>query len=399
MPYGINSRRIVIVLSSFFLALAIPSFVYSREVPVTVQELTVFHSRSCHRCIEVKNELMPRIERIFKDAIKVEYLDIADIENYRLLLSLREKYRANFNIVLPVFYSSGHFLNGDEAVKTKVERFIKDSISVPLAEKQNLPAPDLLAYFRTFQPLTVISAGLIDGINPCAFTVIVFFLSFLALQGYRKRDLVIIGLAFIFSVFLTYFLLGIGLFGFLYSLKSFWLITRIFNFSIGIFSIILGVFALYDFFKFKKTHAPDGLVLQLPKAVKDRIHSVIGLRYRETRENAEVGKQKKHIINLVIGALTTGFLVSLLEAVCTGQVYLPTITFVLKASVYKLQALGYLLLYNLMFIIPLLIVFLFALAGATSEQFSVFFKKHILTIKILMAALFFSLGIFLIWRA
>lgn len=396
MPYGINSRRIVIVLSSFFLALAIPSFVYSREVPVTVHRLTVFHSRSCHRCIEVKNELMPRIERIFKDAIKVEYLDIADIENYRLLLSLREKYRANFNIVLPVFYSSGHFLNGDEAVKTKIERFIKESVSGALTEKQSLAPVDLVARFKTIKFFVVMGIGLIDGINPCAFTVIVFFISFLALQGYRKKELSIIGLAFIFAVFITYILIGLGLFGFLYRLQAFWLIAKIINFSIGAFSIILGIFALYDFFRFKKTGQTEGLLLQLPQPIKNQIHSIIGLHYRDTKTR-QAGPLKRNIVRLLLSALITGFLVSILEAVCTGQTYLPTIVFILKTS-HQLKALAYLLLYNFMFVVPLLIIFLFALSGVTSEQFSKFLKERLLVIKLLMAVVFLGLGIFLIWR-
>ena len=396
MPYGINSRRIAIVLSSFFLALAVPSFVYSREVPVTVSELTVFHSRSCHRCIEVKNELMPRIERIFKDAIKVEYLDIADIENYRLLLSLREKYRANFNIVLPVFYSSGHFLNGDETVKTKVERFIRDSISGTLTEKQSLAPVDLAARFKTIKFFVVMGVGLIDGINPCAFTVIVFFISFLALQGYRRRELSIIGLAFIFAVFITYILIGLGLFSFLYRLQAFWLIAKIINFSIGIFSIILGIFALYDFFRFKKTGQTEGLLLQLPQPIKNQIHSVIGLHYRDIKTR-QAGPLKRNIARLLLSALITGFLVSILEAVCTGQTYLPTIVFILKTS-HQLKALAYLLLYNFMFVVPLVIIFLFALLGVTSEQFSKFLKERLLVIKLLMAVVFLGLGVFLIWR-
>jgi threonine/homoserine/homoserine lactone efflux protein len=52
-----------------------------------------------------------------------------------------------------------------------------------------------------------------------------------------------------------------------------------------------------------------------------------------------------------------------------------------------------------MFITPLLIIFLFALLGVTSEQFARFLKRHLGPIKILMAVLFFGLGIFLIWRA
>jgi cytochrome c biogenesis protein CcdA len=344
----------------------------------------------------VKNELMPQIERAFKGAIKVEYLDIADIENYRLLLSLREKYHAGFNIVLPVFYSSGRFLNGDEAVKPKVERFIRDSISGTLTEKQSLAPVDLAARFKTIKFFVVMGVGLIDGINPCAFTVIVFFISFLALQGYRRRELSIIGLAFISAVFITYILIGLGLFSFLYSLQAFWLIAKIINFSIGIFSIILGIFALYDFFRFKKTGQTEGLLLQLPQPIKNQIHSIIGLHYRDTKTR-QAGPVKRNIARLLLSALITGFLVSILEAVCTGQTYLPTIVFILKTS-HQLKALAYLLLYNFMFVVPLLIIFLFALLGVTSEQFSKFLKERLLVIKLLMAVVFLGLGVFLIWR-
>jgi cytochrome c biogenesis protein CcdA len=99
-----------------------------------------------------------------------------------------------------------------------------------------------------------------------------------------------------------------------------------------------------------------------------------------------------------MSALIIGLLVSILEGVCTGQTYIPIITFVRVKTYLRLQAIGYLLLYNLMFIVPLLIIFFFALLGVTSDEFSKFLKKHLLTIKILMAILFFSLGILLIWR-
>jgi cytochrome c biogenesis protein CcdA len=79
-------------------------------------------------------------------------------------------------------------------------------------------------------------------------------------------------------------------------------------------------------------------------------------------------------------------------------VYLPTIAFVFKTSHLKLEALAYLVLYNTMFVVPLFAVFLLALLGITSQQFSQAFKRHILTVKMLMAVLFFVLGIFLIWR-
>lgn len=356
-------------------------------------KLTVFYSPSCHRCIQIKNELMPGIEREFAGSLSVEYLDITIMENYKLLLSLEEKYQAKIKHSWPVFYLEGRFLNGEGRVEENLKSLILSLSKNKAKERGGLPAIDLIAHFKSFRPFAVIAAGLADGINPCAFTVIVFFISFLSLQGYRKRELTVIGLTFIFAVFITYLAVGIGLFGFFYQFKGFWLISRILNFSIGALSIGLGILALYDFFKFRKTQKTEGLLLQLPEAVKKKIHSIIGLHYRKSGEAA-----KPHIFRLALSALTTGFLVSILEAVCTGQVYLPTITFVLKATHLKLEALGYLLLYNLMFIVPLLIIFLFALWGVTSEQFSKVLKKRLLLIKMLMAILFFGLGIFLLWR-
>jgi len=130
--------------------------------------------------------------------------------------------------------------------------------------------------------------------------------------------------------------------------------------------------------------------LQLPVPIKNRIHAVIGEHYRKP-------DGKKKLAGLAISALATGFLVSLLEAVCTGQTYLPTIVFILQG--YKdLKASLYLVIYNLMFVIPLFVIFLFALFGATSQEFSGFMKKRLGSVKILMSLLFFGLGVYLIWR-
>ncbi|MFH1441267.1 MAG: hypothetical protein ABIH18_04420 [Candidatus Omnitrophota bacterium] len=390
-----NFKRIILSILFFSIIFPLLNIAMAEDGEPRIPELCVFYSPGCHKCIEVKTKEIPRIEKNFKDRIKVVYYDTSEIENYKLLLFLREKYKAEFKIVFPVFFLSGHFFNGADFGKKSYKKFIIEALKGAVEGENGASKVDLVARFKKIRPLAIISAGLIDGINPCAFTVIVFFISFLALQGYKRAELVIIGLAFIFSVFLTYLLIGLGVFSFFYRMKSFALLTRVFNLSIGVFSIILGVLALYDFFKFKKTGKTEGLLLQLPQAVKKQIHSVIGMHYRKVKEEKA---RPQYVVRLLASALITGFLVSLLEAVCTGQVYLPTISFVLKTSPLKLQAFSYLLLYNFMFIIPLLAVFIFALFGTTSEQFSKILKGHMLSIKILMAILFFALGIFLIWR-
>lgn len=391
-------EKIIFLVLFIFVFSIIQVTAYTKDAPKNIPKLSIFYSPACHRCTEIEDKLIPEIEKKFKDKIQIQYYDISNIQNYKLLLGLREKYNAKFNIAVPVLFLEGYFLNGDAVTKDNLEEFIEKCLSAPRMAGGGLPSIDLIAQFRKFGLFTVISAGLIDGINPCAFTVIVFFISFLTLQGYIKRELIAIGLCFIFAVFITYLLVGLGVFGFFYRLNKFWLIAKVINFSIGIFSIILGILAVYDFFKFKQTGRTEGLTLQLPRVVKNQIHKVIGLHYR-VNKNLKGVSSRQHVFRLMLTALITGCLVSILEAVCTGQTYLPTITFILKTTYLKLPALGYLLVYNFMFIVPLLAIFIFALFGVTSEQFSNFLKRHMLTIKMLMAILFFGLGAFVIWRA
>jgi cytochrome c biogenesis protein CcdA len=377
---------------------------YGQQKEAGLPTLMVFYSLSCHRCEEVKIQVLPEIEKKFSGRINIAYFEIGDIQNYKLLVGLKEKHGIKASQPLPVFYFQGHFLGGEGDVRTALEWLLTESLKNSSSAASPVSGPatpaganvDLVAHFKSFAPLAVVSAGLIDGINPCAFTVIVFFISFLALQGYRRGQLVAIGLTFIFAVFLTYLLIGVGLLGFLYQFRHFWVFVKFFNFFVGVLSLFLGALALYDFFRFKKTGQTDGMVLQLPQAVKQQIHSVIGRYYRRGKPGQAVRVADRPLVPLLLSALVTGFLVSILEAVCTGQVYLPTITFVLKASPLKIQALGYLLLYNAMFIAPLVAIFLFALLGVTSAKFSEVMRRHFLAVKMLMAILFFGLGAFLL---
>ena len=361
-------------------------------------ELDYFFTPTCHACHEVREKIILPIEANYKDKLTINFLDISSIENYKMLLALKQKYSLANSGSVPCVNFAGRMFCGKKEISDNLGKLIENELAKGSFRKSRNPAVDLVKNFFSFTPVTIISAGLIDGINPCAFTVIVFFISFLALQGYRKFDLAVIGLFFIFAVFLTYLLLGLGIFSFFYSLKGFWVLRKIFNVIIGVLSLIFGIMAVNDLCKFLKSGESEGLSLQLPQAVKNQIHKVIGLKYRKDKTAAGQARPG-NIFSLIITALATGFLVSILEAVCTGQMYLPTITFVLKSTDIKLKAFLYLVLYNLMFILPLFVIFLCALAGTTSEDFARFLKKHFLLSRVLMAVLFFVLGIYLVWGA
>lgn len=272
-----------------------------------------------------------------------------------------------------------YFLTNDPA-RPVVRREVKGEV---LRRAENI-----LARFRSFTTGTVATAGLIDGINPCAFTVLVFFISFLSFVGYEKKQALIIGSFFILAVFLAYLLVGLGLFRFLQKLEIFTLLSQIVHFAVASLAGVLGLLSLYDFWIYRKTGDTKKIKLKLPGLVKKRIHDVVMERIDRPTTKARPLATKK----LILSSLSCGFIVSLLEAVCTGQVYLPTIVFVLGISNLMARALLYLLLYNLFFIIPLIIIFIFALLGITSEQFAKVARTHLGGVKLITACLFFVLA-------
>jgi cytochrome c biogenesis protein CcdA len=172
-------------------------------------------------------------------------------------------------------------------------------------------------------------------------------------------------------------------------MAGFYTAIKVFYYFIAGFCFVLSGLALYDYFRFKKTKETEGLILQLPGFLKKRINEVIGSRLRN--------KKDESVISLCVSAFVVGFLVSLLEAVCTGQVYLPTIVLILKSTNLRLKAFTYLIIYNLMFVLPLICVFVLSLLGFSSQKFNDFLKKNIATIKLLMFVLFLLLGFVLIW--
>ena len=237
--------------------------------------------------------------------------------------------------------------------------------------------------FRAMSWLTVVFAGLVDGLNPCAFATLIFFVSYLTLSGRKGREVLLVGTAFTLGVFIAYLVIGLGLYKVLDILGQ-WL-TIIGRWVYGITALLCLVLAIYsflDFLKVKKGNLGD-MALKLPENLRKRINAAI----REGRD----------MRGYVFGAFVTGLVVSLLELACTGQVYLPTIIFVSSLPELRTRAIFYLVLYNLLFILPLVVVFILAYFGTTSKDLTKFLEKHAAAVKLGMTVLFLALGVWLLF--
>jgi cytochrome c biogenesis protein CcdA len=240
----------------------------------------------------------------------------------------------------------------------------------------------LIDRFKSFGLLTVLGAGLIDGLNPCAFATLVFFISYMTFTGRRGREVLLVGTFFALGVFATYLLVGVGLLRAVQSLNFFAALGRWVYLITAVLCMVLAALTFRDFFKARRGQASE-MTLRLPMGLRRRIHTVI-------RESAQVRA-------FVALAFVTGFVVSLLELACTGQVYLPTIMFVLSVPEMAAQAFFFLVLYCLMFIAPLIVVFMLSYFGTTSEQLGQFVSRHTATVKLLTGLLFVGLALWMTW--
>ncbi len=235
--------------------------------------------------------------------------------------------------------------------------------------------------FKSFGPLTVVFAGLVDGLNPCAFATLVFFVSYLTLSNRQEREILAVGATFTLGVFLAYLVVGLGFYKVLGMLGD--LLARLGRWVYGLTAVLcagLAVFSFSDFLKARRGEIGD-MSLNLPHTMRKRINAMI--------------RKGRGTEAYVVGAFVTGLIVSFLELACTGQVYLPTIIFVTSVPELRVRAVLYLVLYNLLFVLPLIVVFIMAYYGTTSKELTRFLQRNAATVKLGMVLLFASLAVWL----
>ena len=357
-------------------------------------EYVLFVSPSCVHCNKLKQEYWGALKEKYKDTVNFTEYDLSVPANNLLFNQTAEAYgiKAEDRGYPAAVVGSTYLMGYPTEIGTYSESAIEKAQL--LHEKTNVSAIATDQVQQTaqqaFKKITfwaIIGSGLVDGINPCAFAVIVFFISFLTVYKYTRREIILVGTSYCVAVFAAYLLLGLGVFKFLYAMRGFAYVIKAFYILTAALCLLFFVLAIYDFIIYRKTKKTDGMLLQLPHGLKVRIHKIMGFFLRD---------KQKSTFRLVLAALAVGFCVSLVEAVCTGQVYVPTCVLIMQDPHFRAQAAFYLVLYNLMFIVPLITVFVLALIGYESKGFNDFFKKHLGLTKILLCLVFLALFILLV---
>jgi cytochrome c biogenesis protein CcdA len=187
---------------------------------------------------------------------------------------------------------------------------------------------------RNLLPL-VLTTGFLDGLNPCAFAVLLFFIAFLFTIRRTSGTVWLMGLVYIAAIYLAYLLIGLGLMRAVLFSGNHHLMAKIGSWLV----IGLGLINLKDYF-----------FPQLP--IHLRIPTIAHGTIQNWLKRATFP-----------AAATGGFLVGLCTFPCSGGIYV-AIVGLLAAKTTYLQGVGYLGLYNLAFVLPLFII----LAGVGNRR-------------------------------
>lgn len=215
-------------------------------------------------------------------------------------------------------------------------------------------------------PLVTIAA-LIDSINPCAFSVLFLTIAFLLSIGRLRNELWKIGGAYIAGLFVVYILIGLGILQALHILN-----TPHFMAKAGAALLIaLGIINLINHF-----------IPRFP--IKLKIPSVAHATIARLIQKASMPT-----------AFGLGMLVGLCEFPCTGGPYL-MILGLLHDSASYVKGFAYLIYYNILFVLPLVLIMALAGNRVVLEKVEVWKKENTGKMKLWSGILMILLAVFIL---
>jgi len=337
----------------------------------------------CAHCDQFVEKVLPEAEAasgIRADAVLHDILSTDGFKRCEDELALRgHSFR-----VFPVLIIGNNVYQGNAAIDENLAPELKHFAAsgtwrekIPASEVD--PAPFSLAFFP------VLLAGLVDGINPCAFATMLFFMSWIALRGGGRRRMLLSGFAFIAGVFFAYLAIGFGLFSVFRTASGLEWVRLGVRYLFASLSLLFALLSLWDAVAVRRGRAA-AMVLQLPPGIKRLVHRAI-------RSTPSADSPFSPV--LVLSFFVTGTVVAFLELACTGQIYFPAIAYMLQSGGANRQVL-WLFLYNTAFIVPLCAVLAICLAGVEQAKIRDWFGRNLFTAKLVLA-LFFLLLALLVW--
>jgi cytochrome c biogenesis protein CcdA len=228
---------------------------------------------------------------------------------------------------------------------------------------------------KPFTIISIILLATVNAMNPCALAALVMVLISILIANEEKRHNVLLGgLMFTLAVFIGYFIYGIIILQLFRSFADFTSSIAIYVKDIlAILAILLGVFNIKDYIRYE----PGGIATEMPLRFRPRVNQII------------------KAITSPKGAFFAGIFVTLFLLPCTMGPYLIALGNLSTQGTQSLvSAIPYLLLYNLIFIIPMIAITLVTYFGFSSaEKVGEWRDRNIKKIHLIAGIILVALGV------
>jgi len=215
----------------------------------------------------------------------------------------------------------------------------------------------------------VLTAGLLDSVNPCAIAILLIFIALMFTFKRARIEVLSLGLTYIAGIFVSYFAIGIGIF----KVINLFGIPHFFSLVGAWIVIVVGVLGILEYFFPNKIR-----VLSIPLKSRQIIASWAMKATLPT-------------------SFVAGLLVGVFEFPCSGAIYL-AILGLLNDQASFLKGIIYLLVYNLMFVLPLIIILLITSSRMITERLLAMDEQNSNRLRLLSALIMIGIGAsILIW--
>jgi cytochrome c biogenesis protein CcdA len=327
----------------------------------------------------------------FLDHVSIANEDFTNADSYDAFLKAYEVQSSESSV--PIMFVGDTYYTSD-MIKNKVDnQDILSDVVDPFKEVIIYSGSTYENISSFLGYLTVLGAGLLDGFNPCAIALLLLFVSLLGFSN-NKKVLLAVSFTYIFALFISYLLIGVLLFNLLTYLTQYQDTFELINFLISVIvfivALVLIVLNLLDYRASKNKKYGD-IRNQLPKWIQKMNKRILSV-YKGVVD----GTNNTALWVVMVVTFLLGITLSITEFVCTGQIYLGVLTGIHTSDdIYPYFAL---ISYNIMFIIPLVLIAFFSIKGKGVMATSNWIREHMSTIKLLNATFFILIAIYFLTR-
>lgn len=314
----------------------------------------LFHGEECPHCQD-EISWLKTLEKEYENEVNIIYYEVwHDKNNAKKMDTIKTQLNVNNDYVPFTVIGNKTFFGFSDTIKDKIKNQIdyylekedkKDVVKLPFLKEVNIKDASI--------PLVAIVLGLVDGFNPCAMWILLFLINMLLGMKNKKR-MWLIGLTFLFSSALVYFLSMLGI-SFILSVTAVAWLKKI----IAIIALVLGIVNIRNYYKTKNSGC----------------HVVDSKKRKKIFNQISKFTHEKNLILALIGVVVLGVSVNLIELACSLGFPVIFTEILTINNITGITRILYLILYVLFYMIDDLVVFIIAMITLEATGLSTKYNK------------------------